>query len=233
MPDAAGVLLAIDTATETAGIALYDGARSSELIWPAGRHQTAAVLIQVQHMLRLNGLERHELGALAVVTGPGSFNGLRVGMSLAKGLAYGLRLPIVGVETLDVAAYPHASARMPIRAFVPAGRGRVVFADYRHRYGKWVRLSDLGQAPIDEVARGLSARTLLVGELTREQQERLGEQELVVLPPPALRVRRPSYLAEIAFDRWRSGDVDPVEALDLVYVHGTSPAEGARAAVGG
>lgn len=223
MPDAAPLLLAIDTSTETAGLCLYDGERISEITWEAGRNQTSTLLAQVDHLLRLNGLEARALGAVAVAVGPGTFNGLRVGMSVAKGFSFGLGISIVGVSTLDVVAYPHAASRRPIRAFVNAGRGRVVYADYRHRNGRWVRQTDLRNERLECIATGLVEKTIIAGQVTAALAASLAENPMVILPSPALRLRRPSYLAELAHRRWQSGDVDRVETMEPVYVHGAPP----------
>ena len=212
------LLLAIDTSTETAGLALYDGDVISEVTWAAGRNQTVSLLTEIERLLSMNGRRAADLRALGVAVGPGTFNGLRVGMSVAKGLALGLGLPLVGVVTLDAVAYPHARARLPIRAFVAAGRGRAVYADYRHRNGRWVRLSEMQNTVIEHLAEGLTERTILVGDVVGEAATRLEEHALVTLPSPALRLRRPSYLAEIAFRRWQQGDVDRLEVLEPVYI---------------
>lgn len=227
MPEADRLLLAIDTSSETAGLALYDGEQVSELTWVAGRNQTARLLDEINHLLRLNGMKVAHLRAVGVAIGPGSFNGLRVGMSVAKGLCFGLAIPLIGVVTLDAVAYPHARSRAPIRAFIAAGRQRVVYADYRYRHDRWVRLSDLHNEHSDQLADGLSEKTILAGELSAIDEERFGSNSLVVLPSPALRIRRPSYLAEIAFRRWQAGDVDELATLEPVYVHGTSAARSA------
>jgi tRNA threonylcarbamoyladenosine biosynthesis protein TsaB len=126
------------------------------------------------------------------------------------------------VGTLDVVAYPHAGTRAPIRAFVRAGRGRAVFADYRHRNGRWVRTSDLRNEALDLLTSELSERTIIVGELSAQLVERFTAEPLAVLPEPALRMRRPSYLAEIGYHRWKAGDLDSLEALEPIYVHGVA-----------
>jgi len=216
------LLLAIDTSTEVAGLALYDGATVSELTWYAGRNQTASLLTQIRHLLDINGRDLTEVGAVAVAIGPGTFNGLRVGMSVAKGLCYGLGLPLIGIGTLDTIAYPHVRSRHPIRAVVPAGRGRVVYADYRYRNGRWVRLSDLRNERMDQLADELVEKTIIAGELPADLAAKLEESPLVIVPPPALRVRRPAYLAEVAHRRWLEGDTDPLETLEPVYVHGSA-----------
>jgi len=215
-------LLAIDSSTERSGVALYDGDDFSELTWDAGRNQTSTLSVEIMHLLALAHVELRDLGAIAVAIGPGSFNGLRVGLSVAKGLCFGLQIPICGVGTLDVVAYPHAASRSPIRAFVRAGRGRAVYADYRHRNGRWVRATELRNEPFEAVAGQLSERTIIVGEMPGELATKLADESLAVLPSPALRLRRPSYLAEIGYRRWQAGDTDPLETLEPIYVHGAA-----------
>lgn len=214
------LLLAIETGGEQAALALYDGRVVSELLFEAGREQTRTVLPAIEHLLSMNSRSLHELGAVAVTIGPGSFNGLRVGMSIAKALCYALAIPLIGVLTLDALAYAQTPLGLPIRAFVPAGRGRVVYADYRRQGERWVRDSVLRSVRSEQLTGGLVSRTVLAGTLSPEEEERLRAHSLVVLPRPALRHLRPSWVAEFAYARWRAGEQDPVAALEPVYVHG-------------
>jgi tRNA threonylcarbamoyladenosine biosynthesis protein TsaB len=227
VPAADQLLLAIDTSTEVAGLALYDGEQVSELTWRAGRNQTASLLQEIHHLLQLNQLDVRDAQAVGVAIGPGSFNGLRVGLSTAKALSYGLGMPIIGVVTLDAVAYPHVQSGGPIRAFIKAGRGRAVVADYRRRNQRWERLSDLRNERLDQIADDLLEPTVLAGELRRDLEARSASNPLALIPPPALRVRRPSYIAEIAFQRWQEGEVNQIETLEPIYVHG--PAGPAKA----
>jgi tRNA threonylcarbamoyladenosine biosynthesis protein TsaB len=143
-----------------------------------------------------------------------------VGLSTAKALSYGLGIPIIGVVTLDAVAYPHVQRGGPIRAFIKAGRGRVVVADYRRRNQRWERLSDLRNERLDQIADDLLEPTVLAGELRRDLEARSASNPLALIPPPALRVRRPSYIAEIAFQRWQEGEVNQIGTLEPIYVHG-------------
>jgi tRNA threonylcarbamoyladenosine biosynthesis protein TsaB len=230
VPNGGRTLLAIDSSTAVTGLALYDGESCSELVWNAGRNQTTSLTSEMVRLLELSRLELRDLGAIAVATGPGSFNGLRVGMSVAKGLCYGLDIPIIGVGTLDVVAYPHVGMRSPIRAFVRAGRGRAVYADYRYRNGRWTRTSDLKNEPLDSLAGHLSEKTILVGDMPPNLIEQWSTEPMAQVPALALRVRRPSYLAEIGYHRWEAGDTDSIDALEPIYVHGMPPSGVASAA---
>ena len=135
------MLLALDTATATASLALYDlDARRllAEETWQARRRHTQELIPAVRHLLAMMDVAPDALTALAVTTGPGSFTGVRVGISTIKGMALGLAVPtraegsprVVGVPTLTVAAAPWLGAAWStspltiVCAYVQAGRGR-------------------------------------------------------------------------------------------------------------
>ncbi len=129
------MLLAIDTATATASLALYDlDARRllAEQTWQARRRHTQELIPASQALLQRMEIAPAALTALAVTTGPGSFTGVRVGISTIKGMALGLPTAprVVGVPTLTVAAAPWLQAAWStspltiVCAFVQAGRGR-------------------------------------------------------------------------------------------------------------
>src|SRR5436305_3278068 len=111
------LLLALDTASAMIGYAIADGERLlAEAAWHGQRQGTATLLAEVMRALEAMGYSQDDLGAVAVATGPGSFSGLRVGMGVAKGLALGLDIPIVGVPTLMITATPFGYAGLPVCA---------------------------------------------------------------------------------------------------------------------
>ncbi|MDP9364359.1 MAG: tRNA (adenosine(37)-N6)-threonylcarbamoyltransferase complex dimerization subunit type 1 TsaB [Chloroflexota bacterium] len=211
-------LLAIDSSTEQAGVGLFDGERGSELAWHAGRTQTATLLAQVDHLLGLRGLVATDLGAIAVATGPGTFNGLRVGMGVAKGLVLGLGVPLLGVPTLAAAALPHADAGRPVVPVVAAGRGRLVWAKYADGPGGWGEVLPARNGTVEDLVDHLGEEGAIVtGELDLAQEAAVGAVPGVVLVPRPLRSRRPNSLAALAWDRHRAGEADDPASLEPVY----------------
>jgi len=155
-------MLAIDTSTEQAGLALDDGHRAIERSWHAGRSQTTTVLPAIDALLREAGITVVDLAAIAVAIGPGTFTGLRVGVSIAKGLILAREIPLIGIPTLDVTAAGGDASAQHVVAVLPAGRGRVVW----QRYG---RDADVGphNTTVAELVDALadSPDALVVGEL--------------------------------------------------------------------
>ncbi len=122
------MLLAIDTATHYASVALHDGSRLlAEHTWLANQAHTRSLLPTVQNLLKEALVGMESLTAVAVALGPGSFNGLRVGLSSAKGLAIARGLPLAGASTLELLAAEYGGDEV----MQNAGRGRV----YRWRVG--------------------------------------------------------------------------------------------------
>lgn len=217
------MLLAIDTATLQAGIALYDGNEvRAELLWQAGRHHTEMMAPAIRELLLRARCRAADLTAVAVSLGPGSFTGLRIGLALAKGLAAANALGIVGIPTLDATAYPFLMGTSPVCALLQMGRGRVAFSlyppDTRESHG--VRTGALADAMA-----GVQVPTLFAGELLPDQRAALQAElgSLGLLPPPALALRRPGYVAELAWQRLARGESDDLHTLGPLYAE-SSPA---------
>lgn len=211
-------LLAIDASTEQAGLALYDGARTAEISWPAGRSHTTSILTEIHHLLGLTGLTAADLAAVAVATGPGTFNGLRVGLAIAKGLVLGLGIPLLGVPTLAAAAFPLASDR-PVVPVVAAGRGRLVWAEYRGEGTAWHLAVPPRNGTIEELTDQLASGTPLVtGEFTPDQAALVAALPGPTLIPTSLRPRRPAAVAALAWPRWKDGDHDDPATLEPTYL---------------
>ena len=210
-------LLAIDTSTEQAGLALFDGEAMIELSWPAGRTQTVSVLPRIHEMLAAQGIMLKDVGAVGIAQGPGTFTGLRVGLSIAKGLAIVPGRSLVAVDTLLVTATPFVVAGLSTLAVLPAGRRRLVWAEFE----PGTPPAPPRNTTLHELLDHLASRPPIVvaGELLPDQRAAMGDAGWPVVSG-ASGARRPGVLAEIAWDRWRAGDVvDPV-TIEPLYLHG-------------
>lgn len=216
------LLLAIDTATRWAGVALYDGERvRAEASWRSHNNHSVELMPALTRMLEQQGVGPGRLAAVAVASGPGSFTGLRIGMSVAKGLAQAQGIPILGVPTLDILVASHSEQRRPVWAVIQAGRGRLCAAYYRRRGGRWRQSGDLHLTTVEELAPLVKGRCLVCGELTQAEQTLLATQSEadLVFASPALSVRRPACLAELGWERYENGEADDLATLEPTYLH--------------
>jgi tRNA threonylcarbamoyladenosine biosynthesis protein TsaB len=219
------LLLALDTSTRTVGLALYDGVQVlNETIWASQDYHTVELAPAVAQALQRAGVGVEALGALGVATGPGSFTGLRVGLALVKGLAMARNLPLVGVPTLDFLAAAQPCLDMPLAAVLKAGRGRLAVGWYCVVDGEWQPTQKVEVLTLPELAQKVQQPTLVCGELSKEDRLYLaGERAEIHLASPSQSLRHPSYLAEIAWKRWKVGQVDDPAGLAPVYLHYNEP----------
>lgn len=219
------MLLAIDTATRTASIALYnDAGILAETTWRSKMNHTVELMPQITRLLDLAQIRKTDLRAIGVALGPGSFTGLRVGMSVAKGLAFARQIPLLGIPTLDVVAAPHAWQTLPILAVLAAGRGRYSIARYQPANGVAQRVSDYALVNVDAfIAREefkQSTPTLVCGDIDSALAKRLRDElgMHVIVPSPAMNERRAGFLAELAWARIQSGQSDDATSLAPMYL---------------
>jgi tRNA threonylcarbamoyladenosine biosynthesis protein TsaB len=212
------MLLAIDTSTNDTGVALYDGRVLAECAWYSDRRHAEQVLPMVDVLLRNLDAAPADLTAIAVALGPGSWSGLRVGISLAKSLALARELPLVGVPTLDVLAFPHRHGALPVVPMVRLGRDRYGAAVFRHAAG-WSQFGPLHNLSLAELP-GLADAGLFCGDVDQAAHallvERLGDA--ASFAAGADNVRRPSALAELAWQRLQAGEKDDITALEPIYL---------------
>ena len=215
------MLLAVDTSTRWTGLALYNGVYVlGEMIWQSQNTHTVEVAPAIQELLQRAGAKTGDLRGIGVAIGPGSFTSLRIGLSLAKGLALACRIPVVGIPTLDVLAAAQPARDLPMAAVLQAGRGRLAVAWYRVQSGAWALETAPAVLSVVDLAAQIHKPTLVCGELTGEERQHLArKRKNVILVSPAQSVRRPAYLAELAWRRWQSGKVDDPVALSPIYLH--------------
>lgn len=235
------MLLAVDTSTSQVGLALCDANRiAAEMTWYSRQHHTVEVAPALAELLRRCSITMADVDVLAVALGPGSFTALRVGMALVKGLALPRKLPIVGIPTLDVLAAGYPASKMPLAAILEAGRGRIAVGFYRSSPASKERKGAAGgpgQAvwkangppvvtTVEEFANSIEEPTVVIGELNADERQRLARKKVkVAVAPLSLCTRRPSILAELAWARWRDGQIDDARSLAPIYLQLSQPAQ--------
>ena len=226
MPDSVGwnsdipPILALDTSSAQAALALYDGRNLSTRSWPADRSHTTTLLSEIHHLLDAAGLAIAALGAVGVAAGPGPFTALRVGFGVAKGFHLATGVPLIAVPTREITAFPFTMTGLPIVAAVTAGRGRLAWAWYEPAPDDLVERRPARNGTLSELLDELrdAGRAIVSGELDAEQSAALEALDGVLIPPYPLRIRQPAALAEIGWHRWRAGVVADAAALEPIYL---------------
>jgi tRNA threonylcarbamoyl adenosine modification protein YeaZ len=212
------IVLAIDTSSDNSGLALVrDGQTLAEATWHCGQNHSVELLPRLTQLLEEAEIELKEVGCVLVARGPGSYNGLRVGLSTAKGLAFSLDIPIIGVSSLELEAYRHADSSLPIGPVFNAGRGEIATALYRNKNG-WQRLAPEHITTVEALGSEIKDKTLFCGEyatvIAGELKKRLKGKAVIAPPLP----RRPSLMAELAKARLEAHDYDSPASLQPLYL---------------
>ena len=210
-----GPLLAIDTSTDWVGVAVGNPDNFQERTWYAGRNATGQVPPVIAEMLHERSLSVGDLRACVVAIGPGSFSGLRIGLSLAKGFAIALGTPLVGIPTLEItgrrAANPESSW-----AVIRAGRSRLVWA-----HGPDFATIQTGAFADLLLALTDTSGSTVVGELDDEQADTLIGMGITV-PSGDQRRRNAGDLLQAGADRIALNTADDPIALSPIYLHPAS-----------
>jgi tRNA threonylcarbamoyl adenosine modification protein YeaZ len=211
--------LAIDTSTDMASVALVNDDRVfAEMTWHSGQNHTTQLLPHVNYLMDKFSIK--DIDGIFVAKGPGSFNGLRVGVSTAKGLAFSLGIPIVGIGTLEADAYQYAETGLPICPIFNAGRGEVATAVYRMLGRRWRQLRPEYITTVDALCAETTARTLFCGDyvacVAPQLRDALGRKAIIATPVASL--RRASLLAELGQSRFKASDCDNPAALQPIYL---------------
>jgi tRNA threonylcarbamoyladenosine biosynthesis protein TsaB len=211
------MLLAIDTSTAWAGIALHgeDGPEAA-LRWRAERSHTVQLVPWIDRLMASRGVSPVDLSGLAVATGPGSFTGVRVGLATAKGIAASLGVPLVGVPTLYYTAWPHRSSGLPIRAVLTLGRDRLGVAAYEAGAEGGLTLEWERNLGVEEAVE--AGAVLYCGELSAGLRARLAAEPGAAMPEAPRSLRDPAVLAALGWERLRRGEVDSPEGLQARYL---------------
>jgi tRNA threonylcarbamoyladenosine biosynthesis protein TsaB len=230
------VLVGIDTSGRNGSVTL---ARAPEQDSDEGKFEivetisleggtfSAELIPRMAELLQRNGFSKIDIDGFAVITGPGSFTGLRIGLAAVKGLAEALEQPIAAVSLLEAMAHAHGKGR--VLAAMDAGRNELYVSEYEDG----VALGDeqvIGRAAFLESA-GL--KVLTTDQVLMESLNALGKPAELVAHPGSVGAVR------LGWEKLRAGDDELPDELDANYVRrsdaeifakpGTSPLEPRKA----
>ena len=216
------LILGIETATAQVGCAIgaHEGVRAS--FHAAGGRRHAEVLVPgIDFVRRQARIQLSDIGAVAADIGPGLFTGLRVGVVTAKAMAMALRVPVIGVSSLALLAFPVRWTNRLIVSVVDARRGEVFYAFYRQVPGGVQRLSEQRVGRPDELSSEILAtgeECLAVGDGALRYAEQLAELIKVEIGDAGLAYPSAGSLVQLAHARaLREEFINPWE-LAPVYL---------------
>jgi tRNA threonylcarbamoyladenosine biosynthesis protein TsaB len=216
-------VLGVDTSTSCGSLGIIDDEEVvAEYALLRDETHSTRLVPAIQALLKEARLDLGEIDGIAVSLGPGSFTGLRVGLSAVKGLALATERPVVGVPTLDALAANLPFTPYLICPLVDARKGEVYTALYKDGQGGQVEQLTPYQvlSPLDLLEKIPLQETVFLGDGVEAYgeliEERLGAKALFA--PPHLRFLRGSTVAEIGLTRFKKGKKDDITSLVPIYV---------------
>lgn len=215
-------VLAFDTATDVISVAIgQNGEALAAYQIVSGREHAERLVPAIHALVSDTGVALDRLAAIAVGVGPGRFTGLRVGITTAKVMAQALGIPVVGIGTLDLVAYPLRHARREVVAVVDARRREVFWARYQPVPGGLERRSpDAVDSPADVVAElaATGAEILLVGDGVDRYRDLFGGLDHVEFAGPEYGAPSALALLELAAGRLEREEFVAPHELAPVYL---------------
>jgi len=224
-------VLGIDTATRRASVGvLLNGEIVAEQSQTASGSHAITVLPLIADTLQRAGCTVRDLDAIAVSCGPGTFTGLRVGLSVAKGFACATGVPVVGVPTLEALARTVSPHHGTICTVLDARKGELYAACFASESGGVRRLTpDAVVTPEALVARIVLPCVILGDALPRYEaflREHLGSQATIL--PYDTHGPRGGIVATIGWERLQAGATDMAASLEPTYVRPPDAERNAR-----
>lgn len=227
------LILAMDTSTMVGGVALIrDGAAVGEHILNVRAAHSERLMSSVAALTAAAGVGPADLGAIACGIGPGSFTGVRIGVSACKAMAYAFSIPMIAVPTLDALAYGRGRGTCAVWCLIDARHGRCYSACYEPpeprapQVGALRRVSDYAIRSVDEVvalaresvSASMTAPALFVGDGALAYADPLSAAlpGAAAIPPAPLAILRPLQVGLLGMDLLKAGrGTDPETAVPM------------------
>ncbi|MDP3260561.1 MAG: tRNA (adenosine(37)-N6)-threonylcarbamoyltransferase complex dimerization subunit type 1 TsaB [Thermodesulfovibrionales bacterium] len=219
-------ILAIDTSTMLGGIAIMD---ESLLIAESRLNvkstHSERLMTEIEHCLKQSGIKISDIDVFAVATGPGSFTGLRIGLSTVKGFSYATGKQIVSVPTLEALAWNFPYSRYPVCTMLDARKKEAYAALFKWEGENLIRLINETSAKPEEFARdALSVtrdeRFIFAGEGAALYRDKIIEAmgEKAIFASPEKTVPSPANVAVLGLKKAKAGEFSEPISLIPMYI---------------
>jgi len=214
-------ILAVDTATTSCSVAIVDETSLlSEFTIDREETHSRHLMDMIKAVMTMAGLNFSDLDGFAVTRGPGSFTGLRIGISTIKGLVVASKKPVVGISSLKTLAFQVSSSRDLICPILDARKGEVYFVRYRYINGHLIKQTKERVATPDKAVDDLKESCLFVGNGALLYKEMILEKmgEFASFAPMIQNTIRASTIAYLSMAKFENNDTDDIEKILPYYI---------------
>jgi len=223
-------ILYVDTSSKYLSLAVaQDNKVLSRTHRQLDRRHSAQLACLIDKMLKRAKVSLKQIDGFCVSKGPGSFTGLRIGITAVKGLAYALEKPAVAIPSLDILAQnvkkiKSVRKRELVRQVCPvvdARQNKVYACLYQARNGKVIRKSGYFLLPIEELLKKLKGEVLFLGDAIPLYREQIRKAKGIkaVFAGEKFWYPKASQAVPLALERFRTGKVDDTDSLVPLYLY--------------
>ena len=215
------LILTIQTASPAGSVSVSNGEQLlAELNLEVRKTATEWLLPAIEKLLDMAAVAKNDLNVVAVVRGPGSFTGLRVGLATAKGLAMAVGCPLIGISSLQCLAMQAPYARLPVCVMIDARKQEVYTATYQWEQGRPQITSPERVVKPETLLQEINGETLFIGNGSEVYRTLIVKQlaARAHFVPTFLALPRAGAAAALALRAWEAGNTFSAEELMPVYL---------------
>lgn len=216
-------ILAIDTSTSVLGIALMDEKKVyAETITNLTKNHSIKLMPIIDQLFTEVNWNPKDIDLIAVAKGPGSYTGVRIGVTTAKTYSWAMNIPLIGVSTLEAMAYSHRNFDGIISPLIDARRGQVYTGLYKYIDGKLINIHKDCIILLSEWTNILikkSERVIFIGDDILQHHEFLkGFGGLIDFSPIVFNIPRPSIIGILAREIYENGHKEDIYNFAPAYL---------------
>ncbi len=216
-------ILGIDTSSLAASVAVIeDDKLICEYTINTKKTHSQKLMSMIENMLKISDIDINDIDLIAVCEGPGSFTGLRIGMSTAKAISHIKKQPIITVNSVELLAGNMNLCEKKICSILDAQRTQVYTGKYEYVNGDLVEVESVDVKEIDDLLTELkdsSNEWIMVGEAVYKYKDKIKEIENITIPAQSHNINRASSLCVIAMDKYKNNiDVHDCYSVVPLYI---------------
>ncbi|TDT67900.1 tRNA threonylcarbamoyl adenosine modification protein YeaZ [Hypnocyclicus thermotrophus] len=215
------LILAIDTSTNVASVALYDSKKGviGEINLNIGLNHSETILAIIDNLFNITKYSKDKIDRVVVSIGPGSFTGIRVGVAIAKGIVYGKDIEIVGINELDMLSYTVSKTDKKIISMIDARKEKVFYAEYKYDKSEIKQISEYRVDFIKNIIENSKEEFIFTGDGAIKYREKILEytNNKGIIINNSTGYSRAAILAELGIKK----EAENIHKIEPYYVNKT------------
>jgi len=217
------MILALETSGDVCSVIVIANGKKSKIKTHLKQIHAEKLIFMIEQSLNNINANLNSIDAIAVSIGPGSFTGLRIGLSVAKGLCYALDKPLIAVPTLDALALKAKvvcsvlNEELFICPILNAKQNDFYYSLYKFTQGRIERVSDYQVGELEEIGKKISGKTIFIGDGVENVKEKFYNQNVILLEDE-FNLPDAYYVAVIAQEKFKAGDFADLVSIEPLYI---------------